>query len=360
MDLTAPTPSTPSERPVKKTPPTPVSVPEENTTMSVSENYSAVSLTIAGCGGCGINLSRMFKPSKQAANVLYFDTSMTNSRHGEDVYVIGEGHGSGSRRAEHARDIERLSPQITDLEIGASDVAVVMFSLAGGSGSVIAPIMIREYARRGMRVIGVAVADTSYAVGAKNTLNTLKTLTAIAKNNDLYLPLIVLSNDEANSRQVVNDSCANIVSALLDTLTKSVYEVDRNDRLNWINPSKVIDTTPGLKLMSFVSDKNPFDNKVVLGTSSKEMVDSVLIFQSSPDEVMRDNTPLPISRLKKTGFYAEPHHPIVAKVTSDISAIESIIDKVEKMQHQEKAQKYQDVSRLSVDTSTNGDSDLIL
>ena len=132
MDLTAPTPSTPSERPVKKTTPAPVSTTEENTTMSVSENYSAVSVTIAGCGGAGLNLARAWKPSKQADNVLYFDTSMTNSRHGEDVYVIGEGNGSGSRRAENARDIERLIPQITDKELGLTDVAIVMFSLGGG------------------------------------------------------------------------------------------------------------------------------------------------------------------------------------------------------------------------------------
>jgi hypothetical protein len=359
MDLNAPAPS---ENPVKKSntssKPSITQTEETNTVVEKVELYSNVSVSLIGVGGMGLNGSRMVKEHRGLTNTLYFDTSMNNSRPGEKVFIIGDGNGSGSLRAENAREMERQIPQISDDQLGVANVAIVVFSLAGGSGSTAGPLLIREYAKRGVRPIGVVVADTTSAVGAKNTLNTLKTLTAIAKNNDIYLPLIVLTNDDAPSRQTVNDSAANLISALIDTLTKPVYEVDRNDRLNWVDPTKVTGSAPGLKIMSFISDKNPINEKVVLGTKSTEMVDSLLVLRSSADEPMRDNTPIPMARLKKEGFYHEAHHPIIAKVSSDITSINAIIDKVEKMQHQEKAQKHQTVDRLSLDDH-NGD-DLIL
>lgn len=358
MDLNAPTPN---ENPTKKsnTKTSFSQVEEHDTVVTQSTPKPDVSVTMVGCGGMGMNASRFFRNHTSLNKTLYFDTSMNNSRPGEDVYIIGSGNGSGSLRAENAREIDRQVPQIPDDHLGIADVAIVVFSLSGGTGSTLGPIMIREYAKRGVRPIGVVVADTTSAVGAKNTLNTLKTLTAIAKNNDIYLPLIVLTNDEAPTRQTVNDSAVNLMNALIDTLTKPVFEVDCNDRLNWINPTKVTGSSNGLKIMSFISDKNPVNEKVVLGIKSTEMVDSLLILHSAPDEPMRDNTPIPLARLKKEGFYHEPHHPIIAKVSSDITCINAIIDKVEKMQHQEKAQKHQSVDRLSLSDDNNGD-DLIL
>lgn len=124
MDLTAPEP-TGKDVPVHVT-------PEREKPTFDTTNPSAVSVTIAGCGGCGINLSRPFKKSDKLANVLYFDTSMTNTRNGESAFIVTNGSGSGSNRAENAHDIERVIPQISDEDIGKADVAIVMFSLSGG------------------------------------------------------------------------------------------------------------------------------------------------------------------------------------------------------------------------------------
>lgn len=313
---------------------------------------TSVAVTIAGCGGCGMNLARPFLNGKNA-DVLYFDTSLANSRFGESVNILGNRSGSGSNRAENAREIESAVAQLPDNEMSLGQVAIVVFSLAGGSGSVIGPMLMREYHRRGVRVIGVIVAEAGSSVGARNTLNTLKTLTAIAKNNDLYMPLIVLSNDEAVSRQTVDEAANVSLTDLIDILVSPVYEIDRNDRLNWINPTKIVSTQPGLKLLTLLSDKKASDPKALLGTESTEMVDSMLILQSNGVE---QTTPVPPARLKKTGFYNENSRTIIGKVSSDITAVDTIINRVEKMDQTDKAQKYQPVSRLS----TSDDSDLIL
>jgi hypothetical protein len=318
-----------------------------------------VTVTIAGAGGCGINLARPFlnkdRKDTDPVNVLYFDTSTTNSRYQEKVNVLASGSGSGSNRKEHARDIERVISQMSDEEIGKADVAIVISSLQGGSGSIISPILAREYHRRGMRVIVVAITDTSYSVGANNCLNTLKTFEAICRNNNLYLPAIILSNDAAQSRGPVDRAAFEAIANLLGLLTTPVYEVDRNDRLNWINPTKVVNSEPGLKILSAISHKDTDHGAVLLGFDSQEMVDSLLILQAHGDESTVFQTPP--ARLKKTGFYYKDDvKPILGKVTSDVSSIDKIIDYVERMNHQDKSQKHQSNSRLS----TSGSDDLIL
>lgn len=280
---------------------------------------------------------------------------MANTKAGESAFIVTNGSGSGSNRAENARDIESVIPMISDEDLGKSDVAIIVTSLSGGSGSVISGLLAREYVRRGSRVIMVSIADTSYSVGAKNTLNTLKTFAAIAKNNDIYLPMIMLSNDNANTRTEVDESVRHAIADLINVLTRPVYEVDKNDRLNWIDPSKVVQTSPGLKLMTFYSEGSKIDPKLTLGMGSKEMVDSLMILQGSADEISNDT--LPPARLKKTGFYVSSDNKrIVAKVSSDISDIEAIIDNVERQQNLEKAQKHSSIDRLS----TNGSEDLYL
>lgn len=316
-------------------------------------NPSAVKVTLIGAGGCGLNLVRPMMSDQRLHAALYFDTSMVNSRPGETVYTVGKGDGSGSNRAENARDIEREIPQISDEHMGVGDVAIVVFSFAGGSGSVIAPLMIRDLNKRGVRVIGVGVADAGSSVGAKNSLNTLKTLTSICKNNDLYLPMIILSNDAAN-RSAVDAAATILINDLIDLLTKPVFEIDRNDRMNWINPSKIVSTQSGMKILSLVSDRTVPNPKVIIGADSKEMVDSLLILKDKDDE--SEDPRLPPARLKKTGIYSETNRKITGKVSSDIKEIDNIIDRVEKMEHQDRSQKHQTVDRLN----TGDSDDLIL
>jgi hypothetical protein len=288
-------------------------------------------------------------------DVLYFDTSKTNMREGETCHIVTGGSGSGSNRAEHAVNIERAIPQLSDEDLGVGDVAIVMFSLGGGSGSVISAYLIKEYAKRGIRVIAVAVADTSSSVSARNTLNTLKTLTAVSKKNGIYLPLILVTNDEG-SRREVDHTVVKLVTDALDLLVTPVYEVDRTDRLNWINPTKVVDSPPGIKIMSFISNNEIENKKIVIGAESTEMLDSLLILQSE-DEDARDNVGRIPTRSKKVGFYAEKEHRrIIGRVSSDISAVENIITYVDKMQGIDKAQKHSTLDRLD----STGDSDLII
>lgn len=319
----------------------------------------AVTVTIAGCGGAGVNLGRSFV-NHEHADVIYFDTSMANSRNNERVYQLSSGNGSGSHRAENAKDIESKIPQIPKEVLLDNDVAIVCFSLAGGSGSVVGPLLIRHYAKTmKKRVIAVAIADTESAIGAKNTINTLKTLSAITKNNSIYLPMVILSNNLADTRGQVDLAATTYMDQLVTLLTSVAYEVDRNDRLNWIDPSKVIGAEPGIKLIKFFSDNLKIREDLIMGTDSTEMVDTLLVLQGSPEET--GSTSLPRPRLKKMGFYADLNGTrkparIVGSVSSDISSVEKIISQVEETQSYERSQRHSKLDALD----THGSDDMIL
>lgn len=341
MDITAPTPSEPSK--------TGEVVAQDNKPLS-----SAVTVTLAGCGGAGINLCRALKGDPRLKEVLYFDTSMSNTRPGESVNILANGSGSGSNRAENATELQRNVSALPKEQLGLNDVAIVVSSLAGGSGSVLSPLLIREYARRGVRPISVVVADTSHAVGAKNTLNTLKTLNSIALNNELVIPTILLSNDLADRRGDVDTIGRNLISVLIGLLTAPTYEVDRNDRLNWINPSKVAGSSIGVKILSLDTPGLNANKDIVLGTESPDMVDSLLVLTNTPDDELL--VKLPPARLKKSGFYTAEHPQIIGRISSDISSIEKIIDHVETMSNLSKAHTHKSVDRLA----SNSSDDLIL
>lgn len=328
--------------------------PTKDASMTGS-TQTVVSVTIAGCGGCGINFARHFAQSRNA-KTLFFDTSVANLRGTEKANIVTNGSGSGGHRAENAKNIEREIPQLNDEEIGKADVAIVVFSSGGGSGSVLGPLLIREYNRRGQRAIGVVITDTSSAVDAKNTQNTLKTLYAVAKNNDIYLPLIVLSNDNVSTNREVDETGIQLIQNLIDILTVAVFEVDRNDRLNWIDSSKVTGANPGIKILSLKTEKFIQNPKIVFGLESEEMVDSLLILQPSQDQGIRDQT-IPMSRLKKVGIYIEPQQRIIGTVSSDVSSIDGVIDLVERMNNNTKAQRHGGLARLD---GSEGGEDLHL
>ncbi len=168
------------------------------------------------------------------------------------------------------------------------------------------------------------------------------------------LPVMVLSNDGSSMRGKIDDAARALLRDAIDLLTTPVNEVDRSDRLNWIDPTKVVDSNPGLKLMTFSSEQAPTESDIVLGIDSNEMVDSLMILQTSPDE--EGHAALPYARLKKTGFYQDVKRRIVGKVSSDITPINAIIDRVEQAENLSKAQKVETVDRLS----SSGDDELIL
>ena len=128
-------------------------------------------------------------------NHAFIDTSSSNVKKGmneDNVYILPNLDSSGKKRDENHLEISNVIKEVL-VKHKPLDFNIVLFSLSGGSGSVIAPLLISELLSRNIPVIAVCIGSDESVLTANNTLKTLKSLEVIAKKNDkafkLYLSI---------------------------------------------------------------------------------------------------------------------------------------------------------------------------
>ncbi len=201
---------------------------------------------IIAAGGCGQNILKTILGSnpKFDRNIDYrvIDTSSSNVS-GIPAEVpfdaIGE-LGSGKDRGKNLDAIQKYIDTHPDLFKHAADITFIIFSLAGGSGSVIAPLLAHRILRNSNRaVVLVGVVDASSERDCINSINTLRSFANSAEKNGHYFPLM-LFNNHGVGRFVVNKTAARRVIEMVDLLTsKEVAEIDYNDKMHFLRPTSM-------------------------------------------------------------------------------------------------------------------------
>ena len=204
------------------------------------------SVQIIAAGGCGTNLLKDFLAlnTKFDQNIRYsiIDTSQSNMA-GVPKHVVVNAVGdlgSGRDRAANASIISRYLDINKKLVEDATDITIILFSMAGGSGSVIAPLLTHRLMRHSNRaVILVGVADLSSMRDCTNTIRTLESISLMCSENKYYVPLMLFSNDGVGRRKV-NPTVVSRLVSLVDMLTsKAITEIDYTDKMNYLRPTAV-------------------------------------------------------------------------------------------------------------------------
>lgn len=249
------------------------------------ENKQSV-LVVHGLGGCGINMvdsvfSKITDLGDGFARMKfhYCDTSRANidkiTPRGEFWMVKTKSfgkeeiNGSGAERATNAADIQANVNEYLDLNKYAkretNEFHCVVASASGGSGSVISPILVRGLLSRNIPVFAVIVGDSSNALSAKNTKNTLASLNAIAKSLRKPITLVYVNNHtlagngiglkeaEKKADQVV----FNIMTSISMFLSGTNEDLDYQDMAGIIDQShyRTIQIDPGLFGLTVYSKK---------------------------------------------------------------------------------------------------------
>jgi len=334
----------------------------EFATTAIVDANAGPAILVIGCGGAGINLvSRASNVISERAAVRYYDTSRSNdpTRASEQhdhlpVTIIGPGFGSGGHRPENVEHATKYIATMSDEEFSSFDLIVVAFALGGGSGSVIGPLMIKEIARRGGRAVAFMVADTYSQKRTENTHNTIKSLIAICNDGKIYLPCSIFDN--AVGRQIVDTSFVHRLQAFVHIETMPAREVDRNDRLNWLDGKKTLNAQPGLRPMHVSVGENGDDDE-----RSGELwaVDKSHIYDAELN-LATDSAELRLgakARWVKEGFFATAKFtPMVGLVAGNADLYKSLIADVETSVQQFKTQSLKitpviDVNKDEVDES---------
>lgn len=253
---------------------------------------------IYGCGGMGMNIAQRYadvdhKAGAAVANPVYFDTSRANVREGmneDDVFTLEGRDGSGKKRSTNKDEIAQVIRNALH-QYAPMDLNIVVFSCAGGSGSVFGPLVVKALLERGERVVAISAGSESSAIEAKNTIDTLKGLENLARITERPVVTYYEHNDRKSVRSDVDRSMIFAISSLLVLASRQNDEMDGEDLSNFLDFHKVTSVQPRLALL------NIFGSGDKLNKAIRDPI-SIASLYNDPDDERIDATP----EYQSTGF----------------------------------------------------------
>lgn len=242
-------------------------------------------INVICCGGAGINIGdKVINMVGELGDgfaevaISYVDTSRANidkiQPRGKFWHVATKSHnkdvidGAGSERQKLSADIIANVSEYLDsnkiLKHINGEYYMVIFSASGGSGSVIAPMMIKGLLERNIPTIAVVVGDSSNGLSAANTLKTLATLQVIATKVSKPLSMLYVNNAAVNDKNMMvaedkaNQMLLNTISTISLFLSGQNEALDNQDMTFIIDQSNLtsLNIAPGLYGL-IVSSKDP-------------------------------------------------------------------------------------------------------
>ncbi len=227
-------------------------------------------IRIYGAGGCGTNIAYQLVDSRDdeaiaSFKLTFIDTSRSNLRESislDNTYILEDLDGSGKVRKENSVVIDGNIRQIL-VKFPAEDFNIVIFSASGGSGSVIGPLLIRELLRRHSSVVALVVGSEESVITTQNTVNTLKSLDAIAKQVGHPVVTYFQHLDSTVTRKQVDTDMMRVVYSLGILASKNISEMDTMDIKNFLQYERSTSLKPSITGLRIFDNRNPEWDKVV-------------------------------------------------------------------------------------------------
>lgn len=229
-------------------------------------------IKIYACGGCGVNIATKLKGLDHNLDVTFVDTSTANLEalnNEENTYIVPSLDGAGKLRS---KTYEAFNEDVETLLIehkASEGLNIVISSLSGGSGSMIAPLIAYDLIKEGKTVLVIGVGSRNSVIEIKNTLNTIQTYNNFTHN--LRAP-IAFSYVDDPVRSIADKSITSLVNILsLITDKTRTKEFDTADLHHFINYDKVTSLPPSLASINaslLSEEKNPLlvDNSHLAST----------------------------------------------------------------------------------------------
>lgn len=204
-------------------------------------------ITMYCLGGCGINVGAPLEsyrgetePGLATLSNVYVDTSRSNLKPGipeDKVYIIRNDEttdGSGKERSwlaapimKHTKDILQKHPP--------GYMNIILSSLSGGSGAVIAASIANELMQQGIPfiMIGVGVSDSGTEIS--NTKDALRTFEGLVRSNKKSLPVAYFENSPTKPASAVDAEITELVSAISLIFSRQNEGMDTRDLHNFLN-----------------------------------------------------------------------------------------------------------------------------
>lgn len=253
---------------------------------------------VYACGGCGINIASLLEKHRNAEdsaaaklNITYVDTSKSNLARNhnaiaeEHSYVINCKDGSGQIRAENYDEIVEHMKDFLQAH-KPLDLNIVITSASGGSGSVIAPVIVGELLERKAPVIVMMVGSTATKTYTENTIKTIKSFEGVSRAKKAPVVAIYDENSTKRTRSEVDDNLKYAVMTLAILYSRQNHELDSMDLYNWLRYDRVATFPAQLAALTITDGRELSEELSTLGH-----VISVATIGSTPDQVHFPITP---------------------------------------------------------------------
>lgn len=235
----------------------------------MEENFN-----IYACGGAGVNIIKNL--NKLPAKKVFIDTSYSNLKSVDknSIYVVEDMDGAGKHRA---TTYEVFKDYVNDIFVKfkpSEKLNVVISSLSGGSGSIIAPFITRELIKQNKNVIVVAIETRNSVIEMENSVKTLKTYKSISDQLEKSIAICHIDEESRTEADRQAYMILNLLSILVDK--NATEEFDITDLSNFINFNKVTDNAPNVGILTvnpninITPRKNTHIVSTILLTKTKE------------------------------------------------------------------------------------------
>jgi hypothetical protein len=224
-------------------------------------------LNLYACGGLGVNIAN--KLLDIDINKYFIDTSKSNLKPesaADDIFILDDVDGAGKHRPKTYEHFKAVSSDVLIKFKPSEKLNIVLSSLSGGSGSVIAPLLAKELISNGYNTIVIGVDSKHSIVELDNTIKTLKTYRAISDQTGKSIALFYLENMNRLDTDSNVLSFIHLLAALVNPY--ATEEFDTTDLHNFINFEKATDNKPGVGILDVNpnSENDPIKNTSVVST----------------------------------------------------------------------------------------------
>lgn len=184
-------------------------------------------------GGTGMNIATELV---DLPNVHCFDTcdkNIVDAHRDVNVYLTKNTRGAGGNRKVI---LPLVRPQIPELmaTIPEADFYIVVYSLGGGSGSVLAPLITNQLANRKATFVSFVVGAMESTDMLGNDIDTLKGLEALAVQKGIPLVVNYTPNSQGRSFSAINKEIADKIRQLVYMTNQNHGRLDVHDVNNWV------------------------------------------------------------------------------------------------------------------------------
>lgn len=194
-------------------------------------------IRVYACGGCGVNIGKklaMYSDSR--LDIAYIDSSTSNLSGlgtSDKTYLIENMDGAGKLREKTYEAYQgEVQPTLTMFP-PSKTLNIVISSLSGGTGSMIAPLLVRELLARDQIVIVIAIPTFGSTIELKNTIGTLKTYNNFSVRAGKPIPMAYC--DKGKRSDVDSEVLAVTDAFALITNRDKTEEFDAADLYNYAN-----------------------------------------------------------------------------------------------------------------------------